>query len=217
MSEPAAKQPSILGLSTSSAVMMLVFTLLFTGLMAGTYEATHTTIAKSAEEEQLRLINDVLPPSSYDNRLLQDELRLGPTPELGLGSGGHVWRARKDGKPVALVLEAVAPDGYAGAIRLVIAVLADGTVGGVRVTEYRETPGLGDYIDPKKDKNKSAPWIDQFRGKGLVTIPAERWKVKKDGGEFTYRAGATISPRAVTNAVARVLLYVQAHREELYR
>lgn len=217
MSEPVAKQPSILGLSTSSAVMMLVFTLVFTGLMAGTYEATHATIARSAEEEQLRLINDVLPPSSYDNRLLQDAVKLGPTPELGLTAGGHVWRARKDGKPVALVLEAVAPDGYAGAIHLVIAVQADGKVGGVRVTEHRETPGLGDYIDPKKDKNKTAPWIDQFNGKGLDNIPAERWKVKKDGGEFTYRAGATISPRAVTNAVSRALQYVQAHHEELYR
>lgn len=217
MSEPVAKQPSILGLSTSSAVMMVVFTVVFTGLMAGTYEATHATIAKSAEDEQLRLINDVLPPSSYDNRLLKDSVALGPTPELGLAAGGHVWRARKDGKPVALVLEAVAPDGYAGAIRLVIAVQADGTIGGVRVTEHRETPGLGDYIDPKKDKSKSGPWIDQFRGKSFATIPPERWKVKKDGGEFTYRAGATISPRAVTNAVARALQYVQAHREELYR
>lgn len=217
MTDPAAKQPSVLGLSTSSAVVMLAFTLVFTGLMAGTYEATRSTIAQSAADEQLRLINEVLPPSSYDNKLLEDTLKLGPTPELGLGTGGHVWRARKDGKPVALVLEAVAPDGYAGAIRLVIAVRADGTVGGVRVTEYRETPGLGDYIDPKKDKNKTSPWIDQFIGKGLAGIPFDRFKVKKDGGEFAYRAGATISPRAVTNAVARALQYVQAHREELYR
>jgi Na+-translocating ferredoxin:NAD+ oxidoreductase subunit G len=217
MSEPVTKQPSILGLSVSSAAVMLVFTLLFTGLMAGTYQATRTTIARSAEEEQLRLINEVLPPGSYDNTLLNDVHVLGPTPQLGLPTGGHVWRARKAGKPVALVLEVIAPDGYAGAIHLVIAVQADGTVGGVRVTEHRETPGLGDYIDPKKDKNKASPWIEQFRGRSFANLPAALWKVKKDGGEFTYRTGATISPRAVTNAVTRAVQFVQDNRDSLYR
>jgi electron transport complex protein RnfG len=35
---------------------------------------------------------------------------------------------------------------------------------GVRVTQHKETPGLGDYIEPKKDKNKERPWITQFNG-----------------------------------------------------
>jgi electron transport complex protein RnfG len=216
MSEPTIKPASVLGLSFSSAAMMTLFTLLFTGLMAGTYEATRSTIAESAEEEQLRLINEVLPPGSYDNALLKDVQTLGPTPQLGLSAGGHVWRARKGEQPVALVLEAIAPDGYAGAIHLVIAIQADGKVGGVRVTEHRETPGLGDYIDPKKDKNKTAPWIEQFRGRSFATLPAALWKVKKDGGEFAYRTGATISPRAVTNAVARAMQYAQDNHDALY-
>lgn len=216
MSEPVAKQPGVLGLSMRSATVMVAFTLVFTGLMAGTHEATRATIAQSAEQEQLRLINEVLPPSSYDNKLLQDAVTLGPTPALGLPNGGHAWRARRDGKPVALVFEAVAPDGYAGNIRLVIAVMADGTVGGVRVTEYRETPGLGDYIDPKKDKNKTSPWIDQFHGKSFANLPPERWKVSKDGGDFAYRAGATISPRAVVSAVAHAVQYAQDNRDRLY-
>ena len=211
------KQPSVLGLSTSTAAVMLAFTLVFTGLMAGTYEATRAPIARSAAAEQLRLINEVLPPASYDNALLEDVSKLGPTPELGLPNGGKVWRARKNGEAVALVFEAIAPDGYAGAIKLVIAVGADGRVGGVRVTEHRETPGLGDYIDPKKDKNKSAPWIAQFAGKALATLPLERWKVKKDGGEFSYRTGATISPRAVSNAVARTVQYASTQRDALYQ
>ncbi|MET7015601.1 electron transport complex subunit RsxG [Uliginosibacterium flavum] len=196
---------------------MLAFTLVFTGLMAGTYEATREPIARSAAAEQLRLINEVLPPASYDNTLLNDVRTLGATPELGLPKGGRIWRARKNGQPVALVFEAIAPDGYAGAIKLVIAVGADGRVGGVRVTDHHETPGLGDYIDPKKDKNKASPWVEQFVGKTLATLPLERWKVKKDGGEFNYRTGATISPRAVTNAVARAVQYASTQRDALYQ
>jgi len=45
---------------------------------------------------------------------------------------------------LAVLLGAVAPDGYSGAIRLLIAIGADGRVLGVRVLEHRETPGLGD-------------------------------------------------------------------------
>lgn len=217
MSETNLPQPSPLKLSASTAGVMLLFTLVFTGLMAGTYELTRDTIAASAEAEQLRLINEILPPASYDNALLQDVKTLGPTPELGLPKGGKVWRARKAGQPAALVFETVAPDGYAGAIRLVIAVGADGTLGGVRVTEHHETPGLGDYIDPKKDKNKTEPWIAQFVGKALSNLPLERWKVKKDAGDFAYRTGATISARAVTNAVARTVAYAQAQRDALYQ
>ncbi|MDP5240670.1 electron transport complex subunit RsxG [Uliginosibacterium sp. 31-16] len=217
MSEQNLPQPSPLKLSASTAGVMLLFTLVFTGLMAGTYELTRDTIAASAEAEQLRLINEILPPAGYDNALLQDVKILGSTPELGLPKGGKVWRARKAGQPAALVFETVAPDGYAGAVRLVIAVSADGTLGGVRVTEHHETPGLGDYIDPKKDKNKAEPWIAQFVGKTLTTLPLERWKVKKDGGDFVYRTGATISARAVTNAVARTVAYAHAQRDALYQ
>lgn len=212
----AAPEPTPLKLSLSSALTMLVFTLVFTGMMAGTYEATREIISASREQEKLRLINDVLPPAAYDNLLFHDELALAAAPELGLPGGTTVWRARKNGQPVALVMEAVAPDGYAGAIRLVIAVMADGSLGGVRVTEHHETPGLGDYIDPTKDKNKTSPWIGQFTALDPARTPVARWKVAKDGGDITYRTGATISPRAVTNAVARAEAFARANRDRLF-
>lgn len=216
MSEPIAAEPTALRISVSTAIVMAVFTLVFTALMAGTYLATRDTIAKSAEAQKLVLINEVIDPASYDNALLKDVLTLGATPELGLDAGGHVWRARKAGQAVGVVIEAVAPNGYAGKIALIVSVLADGRVGGVRVTEHHETPGLGDYIDPAKDKNKAAPWIGQFAGKSLATLPLAQWKLKKDGGEFSYRTGATISARAVADAVARAVRYAQDHHHQLY-
>lgn len=216
MSEPTLPSPSAFGLSLRTALTMVAFTVVFTGLMAGTYQATHETIAASVQKEKLRLINEILPPDTYDNALLDDVARLPAAPELGLPQGAEIWRARKAGQPVALVMEAVAPDGYAGSIRMVIAILQDGRLGGVRVVEYRETPGLGDYIDPKKDKDKSTPWISQFSGLDPARIPLEQWKVAKDGGQITYRTGATISARAVTNAIARAASFAIANRERLF-
>ena len=205
-----------LRISSSSAIVLLLFTLVFTGLMAATYQATKPILAASAATEKLRLINEVLPPDSYDNDLLADGIALPPLKELGSTDTTVLYRARKNGQPVALVLEAAAPDGYAGRVGLVLAVTADGRMTAVRVTGHKETPGLGDYIDPKKDKNKASPWIAQFNGRSYDLALGGRWKVKKDGGEFTYRTGATISARAVANASGKAVVWAAEHHEKLF-
>lgn len=207
-------EPTALGLSARTGSVMVAFTIVFTALMAFTYGATKNQIEASATEEKMKLISEVLPPASYDNLLLDDYVELGPTPELGLAEGGRVYRARRAGQPAALLLEAAAPDGYSGRIDLIVAVRADGGVSGVRAVTHRETPGLGDYIDPRKDKDKKAPWITQFTGFDAGRLPM--LKVRKDGGEIAYHTGATISARAVTNAVARAARYAADNQNRLF-
>ncbi len=199
-----------------TAGIMVVFTVLFTSLMSGTYRLTRPAIEASQLAERMRLINEILPPGSFNNALLEDFVELGPTPELGLDRGGKVYRARLDGEPTALILETVAPNGYAGRIQLAVAVGVDGRITGVRATQHAETPGLGDYIDPKKDRDKQRPWIGQFVGTSFQQVPQERWKVRRDGGVFEYRIGATISARAVTEASGRALDYANRNRERLF-
>lgn len=207
-------EPTALGLSARTGGVMVAFTIVFTALMAFTYGATKDQIDASAAEEKMKLISEVLPPASYDNPLLDDYAALGPTRELGLDNGGRVYRARQAGQPAALILETTAPDGYSGRIDLIVAVRADGSVSGVRAVTQRETPGLGDYIDPKKDKDKKAPWITQFTGLEATRLP--QCKVKKDGGDIAYHTGATISARAVTNAVARAARYAADNQNRLF-
>lgn len=202
--------------SIRTAVVMVLFAMAFTALMAVTYGLTLPAIEASREAEKMKLVNEVLPAQVYDNSLLADTVQLGPTPELGLEAGGHLYRARKDGQPAALVFEVAAPDGYSGRIELVVAVLADGRVAGVRAVQHKETPGLGDYIDPRKDKDRERPWITRFNQIGLAQVGDAGWKLKKDGGGFDYHVGATISARAVTNAVGRTLAFAAAHRDRLF-
>jgi electron transport complex protein RnfG len=215
-SAPSLPPPNAVRISTATALVLLVFSVAFTALMAVTYQFTKPTIVANALAAKLELIGTVLPASSYDNDLLRDTLELPPTPELGTTAPSRIYRARKGGAPAALVIEAVAPDGYSGRIDLLLAVKTSGELAAVRVTAHRETPGLGDYIDPKKDKNKARPWIGQFDDLGFAQVPPEQWRVKKDGGRFEARAGATISARAVTNAVGRALRYANDNRERLF-
>jgi electron transport complex protein RnfG len=214
MSEPTAARVSL-----RTAAILTTFTVVFTTLMAVTYQATKPAIDASAEAEKMKLVGEVLPDTLYDNALLTDYVDVAPRAELGLVAQDdpvRLFRARKAGAPAALVFEAVAPDGYGGRIRLILAVGADNRVIGVRVVSHKETPGLGDYIDPKKDRNKASPWIRQFDATGFDRVAAAEWKVKKDGGQFDTRAGATISARAVTNAVGRALQFAAGHRDRLY-
>jgi electron transport complex protein RnfG len=204
------------GMAVRTAAILFVFVIIFTGLLSAAYLWTKPAIEASAVEEKMKLIDEVLPRAEYDNALLQEAISLPPTPELGLTETSSVFVARKAGQPVGVIFEAVAPDGYAGKIRLLVAIRADGQVAGVRVVQHKETPGLGDYIEVKKDKNKVRPWITQFTGKTLTGAVDKDWKVKKDGGRIDHYAGATVTPRAVSKAVLKAAQWATANRDRLF-
>ena len=206
---PAGLSPA-LRRALASAFGLFAFTLAFTFLMAFTHEMTRDRVEAAKKQQKMHIIGEVLSNFSYDNDLLDDMIEV-----KGESRVGNVWRARNGGVPVALVFETFAPDGYGGRIDIVASLDNEGRVGGVRVTLHHETPGLGDYIDPAKDRKKENPWINQFIGVD-ATMPAAQWKVKKDGGNFDYYAGATVSARAVTHAVGRAAAWVNERREALF-
>ncbi|MDR3395548.1 MAG: electron transport complex subunit RsxG [Parasulfuritortus sp.] len=179
-------------------------------LLAGTFQLTRPSIEKSERDAKIKLIAQVLPAGSYDSDLVKSAHPLPADPLLGLRKPGEYYPATLAGKTSAVVLEAIAPDGYDGEIKLLVGIQPDGQLTGVRVTEHHETPGLGDYIDIAKSQ-----WIRQFDGKSLDNPKPDDWKVKKDGGKFDYMTGATISPRAVVKAVEHALDYFAQHKAEL--
>ena len=192
-------------------LMLAVFAVVATTLVAFTEESTREQIIENERQALLEAINVLLPKQKYDNNILSDTLVLPPTPQLGTEEPTVVYRARKNDDSVAAVLTAVAPDGYSGSIKILIAVYADGNLAGVRVISHKETPGLGDKIDVQRDD-----WILQFAGLSLESPDESRWKVKKDGGEFDQFTGATITARAVVNAIKRTLEFFEANKDKLF-
>ncbi|MCP9685274.1 electron transport complex subunit RsxG [Escherichia fergusonii] len=178
------------------------------GLTAAINQMTKSTIAEQAAIQQKALFDQVLPTDHYNNRLTES-CYLVNAPELSKGEH-RVYIAKQDDQPVAAVLEATAPDGYSGAIQLLVGADFSGTILGTRVTEHHETPGLGDKIE-----RRLSDWITFFAGKKIDGADDRRWAVKKDGGEFDQFTGATITPRAVVNAVKRAGLYAQQLPEQL--
>lgn len=194
-----------------TALSLGAFALFGTALLAFIYNQTHVRIARSVEEEKLKLISQILPGNLYDNDIIRNTKEIAPDPLLGNEGNTTVYRATLKGRPSVAVLEAVAPDGYSGKIYMLIAIRENGEIAGVRVVSHKETPGLGDYIDIAK-----SDWIRGFDGKSTAQYNDQDWKVRKDGGKFDYMAGATITPRAVVKAVHKALQYFALHRDQLF-
>lgn len=193
-----------------SGAMLGVFALVGSALLAFTYLQTHDRI-QANEQAMLRdQLHVLLPPAQHDNDLISDTIAVTDSALSATGKPVTIYRARLGEKPVAIIAQVTAPDGYSGAIDLLVAIDATGSLIGVRVTHHKETPGLGDYIEIER-----SDWVRAFENKRLSDPPALQWKVKKDGGAFDYVAGATVTPRAIVKAVRKALEYFSTHRDEL--
>ncbi|MEN8175177.1 MAG: electron transport complex subunit RsxG [Pseudomonadota bacterium] len=194
-----------------SGAVLAAFGVLGTALVSFTHLQTRDRIAANERLALLRQLNVLVPAESVDNDMINDRIRV-HDPELLGAEETRVYRGRLQGKPVAAVFTSQAPDGYSGPIKLLVAVRRDGNLGGVRVVNHRETPGLGDKIEEDR-----SDWVLGFAGKSLADPLPERWKVEKDGGDFDQFTGATITPRAVVSTVKNTLLYYQQHAGNLFR
>lgn len=203
---------SVLQHALKTAASMIGFAVIGTFMLAIIYQITQAPIAKNEAQARLALFKQVIPADAYDNDILNTVVNIAPNPLLGNKQTSTANVALKDKKPVAIILEATAPDGYAGDIKLLIAIRMDGTISGVRVLAHKETPGLGDYIDIARNQ-----WITLFDNESLAKTKDKQWKVKKDGGAFDYIVGATITPRAVIKKVHEALLFFKAEKNNLVK
>jgi electron transport complex protein RnfG len=197
--------------ASKTAITLMAFAIVFTTLMAYVFNVTKAPIEKSEAAARMSLFRQIMPEHLHDNDLLKDTVEIPPNVLLGTTQTTVATIARMQGVPTAIILEAIAHDGYSGDIKLLLAIQADGVVSGVRVITHKETPGLGDYIDIAKND-----WIKLFDGQSLHNYTEGDWRVKKDGGKFDYMAGATITPRAVVAAVHKALQYVVQNKETLF-
>ena len=193
-----------------AGLLLAMFAVIGVGLVAFTHQATKDQIAENERLALLSSLNALVPAETIDNDIVKDKIDVSDLERLG-SENTTVYLGRKAGQPVAAVFTSIAPDGYSGQIKLLVAVLADGTLGGVRVVAHKETPGLGDRVEVEK-----SDWVYGFDGKSLGNPELDKWKVKRDGGVFDQFSGATISPRAIVKAVKNTLLYYQENSKQLF-
>ncbi len=198
-------EPSPPPRSLMHGVILGAFCLGFGLLLAITDRITVDDIAARAMEDKQNSLSQVLPDGIHDNNPVTDTLAI----KNAAGRELTVYRARKGGVVTAVAYE-IFGTGYAGEMKLMLGIDREGKLLGVRVLAHKETPGLGDKIEVKK-----GDWILRFDGLSLGNPPLERWKVKKDGGQFDQFAGATITPRGVLTAIRSGLEFFAANKAKL--
>ncbi|MGZ8915738.1 MAG: electron transport complex subunit RsxG [Methylobacter sp.] len=186
------------------------FALLASVLLGVTNCSTEGTIQQRLDEDLVKSLEEVVPAALHDNDMLKDTLNI-PSAEYNIGANETtVYLAKKSGQVTAVCFKFTAPDGYSGAINMIMGIDRDGNILGVRVLSHKETPGLGDKIEVTKSN-----WILNFVGRSLDNLTPAQWAVKKDGGEFDQFAGATITPRKSVQAIHRGLQLFKAHQAQL--
>ncbi|MDH5887271.1 electron transport complex subunit RsxG [Vibrio splendidus] len=192
-----------------NGLVLAIFACASTGLVAVTHYLTKDQIKQQEQAQLLSVLNQVIPHDLHDNELFS-ACTLVQAEELGTEQAMPAYIAKINGEPSAIAIEAIAPDGYNGAIKVIVGMKIDGTILGTRVLSHQETPGLGDKIDLRV-----SDWILSFADKQVTDSNLDRWKVRKDGGDFDQFTGATITPRAVVKSVKQAVQYVNQNNQAL--
>lgn len=196
-------------LAPAAAIAIVIVAL--TALLVWLGDRTRARIAENQQSGIAAGIDALMPKGSYDNEPLRDAIQVTAPDLLGTNKPVKIYRATKAGQPIAAIVRPIAPDGYRGAIELLVAIAYDGTLIGVQVIAHNETPGLGNAFETR-DKD----WLEAFEGLSLANPPQQRWSVRKDGGDFDAFTGATITPRAIVKAVRRALEFYQTNRDAIF-
>ena len=156
-------------------------------------------------------LSEVLASAGVNGDINPVKINLERSALLGTTDGGEAYIAFRDDEAVAVVLPAIAQDGYNGPIHLLVGIdLAAQSIRSVRTVSHRETPGLGDVIEHSKSN-----WIAQFNNRSLNDPEPPGWDVRQRGGAFDAATGATVTPAAVIKAVESTLLYFEANNDAL--
>lgn len=105
----------------------------------------------------------------------------------------------KDGNILGYVINVTSHEGSQADISLSVGIRMDGTLNGYSITSISETPGLGMLV-------KEKPFYSQFENKAEESYNVVKSTPAADN-EIESVTGATISSRAVTNAVNASLVY----------
>lgn len=198
-----AERPNVrAGLGT---LKLGLFAMLAAAIVAAAWQFTHERIEANEREAQRRLFAPVLVGVTFDAIDLSAPTVIAPPHTLPGDTPALVYTATRSDQPVARVFE-VDARGYNGPIRLMVGIDSSNTVTGVRVIAHTETPGLGDAIEIAR-----SDWIETFRGRSLGNVSAEGWRLKRQGGEFDGFTGASVTPRAVVDAVFVTLTHARRH------
>lgn len=177
---------------TASTLFNMIFILVtiacLSALLIGvTYRITEEPIRLAKDQKELEAIAEVA--GEFNNNPFEEQMNVLDKNKNPI----TIYPARQDGTVTAIAVKSYSNKGFGGKIELIVGFAMDGSINGYKVIEQKETPGLGTKITDPKFKDQ---FIELNPRRSII-------KVKQDGGEIDAVTAATISSRAVTDAIDR--------------
>jgi len=183
------------------------FSAITAALIALTFVYTKAPIAENIRQQKSAKLFEIIDQQTIDNDVFSDSMLIDGS-ALGYKQDITIHFGINNGDIKTIIFPVLTSQGYSGDISLLVGINYDQTIAGVRVISHTETPGLGDKLELKK-----SPWLLEFNGKSKTD--GTLWAVKKDGGDFDQFTGATITPRAVVQAVSDSLDFFKDNELQL--
>ncbi len=176
------------------SLIRLVFVMLIVAcgsaaVLGFVYQITTVPIQKANDAKELAAISSVI-MEDFDNNPFKERTLIPTKHNKGQLT---LYPARKDGKIRAVAIKTFSDKAFGGKIELIVGFFLDGTISGYKVISSKETPGLGAKVSEPK-------FSEQFIG---IKPKKKTFKVKQDGGEIDAVTAATISSRAVVDAIKK--------------
>ena len=189
-----AKKESTL---TNMLIALMVITIVSGGVLGFIYGLTKPAIDKVEENKNIKAINEVL----------KTDVAIATTESVVIEDLTYNLAYDAEGNFIGAAVKTYSKNGFGGKIELMVGMLADGVINKVSVLSQAETPGLG--ANMVNDKFKG-----QFDGKDPKNF---KLMVKKDGGDVDAITAATISSRAVSEAIKRAADGFDANKDQFMK
>ena len=183
----AEKQPIKSNLFNMTVVLVIVCALSAL-ILAYVHNKTEAPIKAVKDNLVLRAITEIVPPG-FDNNPFAERTYITTSDNKRL----MMYPIRRDGKIIALAIKSYTNRGFGGKMEIMVGFTLDGCVSGYKLIDHKETPGLGTKV-------KDDAFAGQFKGMNPARVD---FRVKKDGGDIDAVTAATISSRAVIDAIQR--------------
>ena len=189
-----AKKESTL---TNMLIALMVITIVSGGVLGFIYGLTKPAIDKVEENKNIKAINEVL----------KTDAAIATTESVVIEDLTYNLAYDAEGNFIGAAVKTYSKNGFGGKIELMVGMLADGVINKVSVLSQAETPGLG--ANMVNDKFKG-----QFDGKDPKNF---KLMVKKDGGDVDAITAATISSRAVSEAIKRAADGFETNKDQFMK
>ncbi len=152
------------------------------------YAQTKSSIQENKKNAELSAIVELF-GDDFDNNPLEEKINI----EEKNGKSIEIYLLRNNNTIYAMAINSYTTKGFGGDIYMLVGFYLDGTMAGYKVIEHKETPGLGSKMNEDKFRN-------QFEN---LFLHDEDIALKQDGGKIDAITSATITSRAVIDAINR--------------